>query len=361
MGEEFNEKIRNFINKLDDALTMKKLPFKFIIDDPAGNSFIENPFAPNSDPYAKILFYDRSKELLEKMGYSQQPDDEKDKRKNKLNEKKKIYETLNKNTDTSDKKTEGIPSNEFISPKYYDNRQQFQVYKSSSEISSHLIDFTKSVEDNSSIKEEALKFPANCLCCHAEGESYMCICTIPFFKEIIISCFKCQECGYKSSDVKGGGGMSDKGTKFTLHIKSPADLNRDLFKSETASITIPEIDFETDTGSMGGMFTTVEGVLEKIIGNISDLPFSQGDSNESNLLDIFCTKMKNLVEKGKDFTLIINDPLSNSFIFSPDPNNDPNLIKEEYERSWEQNEELGINDMITENYAVEEGDEHKSS
>lgn len=43
--------------------------------------------------------------------------------------------------------------------------------------------------------------------------------------------------------------------------------------------------------------------------------------------------------------------VANSYIqnlFAPDP--DPQLHIENYERSWEQNEELGLNDMKTEDY-----------
>ena len=72
MGKEYIEKINNFIIKLSDALSMKKLPFKFIVDDPAGNSFVENPYAPHTDPYAKTLFYERTKEVQEGMGYGRE-------------------------------------------------------------------------------------------------------------------------------------------------------------------------------------------------------------------------------------------------------------------------------------------------
>lgn len=50
-------------------------------------------------------------------------------------------------------------------------------------------------------------------------------------------------------------------------------------------------------------------------------------------------------------TVIIDDPLSNSYIqnlYAPDP--DPELSKLEYTRTFEQNEELGLNDMKTEDY-----------
>jgi zinc finger protein len=48
------------------------------------------------------------------------------------------------------------------------------------------------------------------------------------------------------------------------------------------------------------------------------------------------------------FTIILDDPLSNSYIqnlYAPDA--DPGMITEEYTRSHFQNEELGLNDMDT--------------
>ena len=45
------------------------LPFKFIIEDPAGNSYIKNPFFPKLDPNLIIEKYSRTVEQLEMMGY----------------------------------------------------------------------------------------------------------------------------------------------------------------------------------------------------------------------------------------------------------------------------------------------------
>ena len=47
----------------------------------------------------------------------------------------------------------------------------------------------------------------------------------------------------------------------------------------------------------------------------------------------------------------MDDPLANSYLqnlYAPDP--DPNMEIENYDRSWEQNEELGLNDMKVEGY-----------
>jgi zinc finger protein len=54
------------------------------------------------------------------------------------------------------------------------------------------------------------------------------------------------------------------------------------------------------------------------------------------------------------FTLIIDDPVSNSYLqnlYAPDP--DPNMTIEEYDRTFDQNEELGLNDVVLSGYDAE--------
>lgn len=43
-------------------------------------------------------------------------------------------------------------------------------------------------------------------------------------------CTICEHCGVKSSEVKPGTGIEEKGIKYTLKITDPSDLNRDLLK-----------------------------------------------------------------------------------------------------------------------------------
>ena len=123
---------------------------------------------------------------------------------------------------------------------------------------------------------------------------------------------------------------------------------------------IPEVGFETGEGSMGSMFTTVEGVIDKICTQLLDTPFSTGDSSINNLND-FVLKLRDLQQLKKKFTFILDDPLSNSFIFpvGENKNDDKRLKKEEYERTFEQNEDLGINDMKVENYEEDANDTKK--
>jgi zinc finger protein len=57
----------------------------------------------------------------------------------------------------------------------------------------------------------------------------------------------------------------------------------------------------------------------------------------------------------KPFTIIVDDPLGNVFVHNPHyPNDDPNLTIEEYDRTFEQDEEFGLNDIRTENYSEDQ-------
>ena len=71
---------------------------------------------------------------------------------------------------------------------------------------------------------------------------------IPYFKEVIIMATNCDQCGYRSNEVKGqiansnevltdaaGGAISSKGKKLTLNIKTAEDMTRNILKSETAT------------------------------------------------------------------------------------------------------------------------------
>lgn len=50
-------------------------------------------------------------------------------------------------------------------------------------------------------------------------------------------------------------------------------------------------------------------------------------------------------------TLILHDPLANSHLQNPyAPDADPNMTIEEFERSFEDNENYGLNDIKTEDY-----------
>jgi len=118
--------------------------------------------------------------------------------------------------------------------------------------------------DGDNIKEEALIFATPCHACGLMGENNMCTVSVPYFKELIIMAFSCDKCGAKSREVKVGGETSEKAKRITLKVNHEDDLQRDLFKSETAIIKVPEIELELTLGDVGGIYTTVEGLVEQV-------------------------------------------------------------------------------------------------
>ena len=102
---------------------------------------------------------------------------------------------------------------------------------------------------------------------------------------------------------------------------------------------------------MGGMYTTVEGLLSQIIDNISENnPVFMGDSAievKKKQYEDFMNQLKEMKEGKRVFTLDIVDPLANSWVYSEyAPNPDPRLEIVDYTRSFEEDEELGLNDMV---------------
>lgn len=53
---------------------------------------------------------------------------------------------------------------------------------------------------------------------------------IPYFKQVVIMCTLCEECGYRTNEVKPGGGIEKQGITITVRVESAEDLNRDILK-----------------------------------------------------------------------------------------------------------------------------------
>ena len=83
-----------------------------------------------------------------------------------------------------------------------------------------------------------------CMDCKEMGETRFMYTKIPMFKEIILSSFYCEHCGFRNNEVQFGGKLSDYGCSYKLAVIDQDGLNRSVVKSEFASIRIPELDFE---------------------------------------------------------------------------------------------------------------------
>ncbi|KAL5019450.1 hypothetical protein ScPMuIL_002342 [Solemya velum] len=206
-------------------------------------------------------------------------------------------------------------------------------------------------------KQEVLTFPANCPNCGVPCMTNMKMLDIPYFKEVIIMATVCEVCGNRENEVKGGAGIAEKGTKISLNITDRSDMSRDVLKSDTCSISIPEFDFDTEMGTLGGKFTTVEGLLENIIDQLKESnPFFHGDSSQPDMVDkisAFCGKIKEIITGERlGVHFVLDDPAGNSYLQNVyAPEEDPEMEVVHYERSYDQKESLGLNDMVTENYS----------
>lgn len=164
---EVHDKIEAIINKLEGYKEGKE-PFTISIDDPSGNSYIENRCLPAKDPKLNVRWYVRNAE-----------------------------------------------QNAFLGLQASEDQQQQQQQP-------------VSAEDGE--MPEIMTFPANCSHCNAPSETNMHVMDIPHFKEVVIMATNCQQCGYKSNEVKAGGPISPQGKRITLKITDPEDLSRDILK-----------------------------------------------------------------------------------------------------------------------------------
>ncbi|KAF7340196.1 Zinc-finger protein ZPR1 [Mycena venus] len=209
--------------------------------------------------------------------------------------------------------------------------------------------------------EEIYVFRGVCSSCGHPLDTLMKKVLIPYFKDVLIMSTNCDRCGYRDNEVKSGSAISDKGKRIILKVEDREDLSRDILKSETAGLEIPEIELVLQQGTLGGRFTTLEGILEQIYEELSEKVFASGDASDAegrSSFETFLGKLKEVKDATRPFTLILDDPLANSYVqnlYAPDQ--DPNMVVETYARTWEQDEELGLNDIKVEGYGVSDDEE----
>ncbi|KAK9368432.1 ZPR1 zinc-finger domain-containing protein [Lipomyces kononenkoae] len=198
--------------------------------------------------------------------------------------------------------------------------------------------------------DEVHTFQATCPSCLRRCDTHMKVVDIPHFKEVVIMSTVCDKCGYKSNEVKTGGEIPPKGKRITLKVDDPEDMARDILKSETCALTIPELNLDLTAGTLGGRFTTLEGLLREVYEQLDTRVFNEtSDSMDPERVErwtSFLQGLQDAIEGKHTFTVILDDPLAGSYlqnIYAPDP--DPNMTIEEVERTDEQNEDLGLNDL----------------
>lgn len=298
------------------------VPFSIQVDDPSGNSYLAFKESP-ADPQWNLRAYNRTNEQNVKLGLVAEGAE--------TTEAEKL--------ESAAAATDAMHRARAVKP-----------------------------EDGSTVPEEVFSFPSTCMSCGHEQETLMKPINIPYFKDVIIMSTNCYACGYRDVEVKSGGKISEKGKRITLKVEAGDEdaLSRDMLKSDTCGLEIPEIDLALQPGTLGGRFTTLEGILNEIYDELSTKVFRTGDSATAGVGQIgredpeargfadFLQGLKDVMAVKRDFTLILDDPVANSYLQNlnaPEP--DPDMEIDEYERTKEQNDDLGISDMVLEGYNEE--------
>ncbi|KAF2363719.1 Zinc finger ZPR1-type [Trinorchestia longiramus] len=338
------EKIQEFINKLTSILAVRE-PFTVQLEDPSGNSFIER-LKTNGlrDTALEWTHFRRTAEQDEMLGISsstRETDDQKQKL-DQVEEEEEGKEEHEEANDSNAKDQEGksgmVQSTEEASRSSAENNAE-----------------QDNNDEEENLADEVLHFSELCDRCQRPAHTNMKVTGIPHFKEVVIMATVCDYCGNRTSEVKSGGGISPCGRRIVLRLEDPElDMARDVLKSETCDVQIPELELHVGAGILGGKFTTLEGLLVSIKEDMSSNPFFVGDSVEADkkaAIDKIFKGIDQIISGEFKATFIMDDPTGNSYlqnVYAPDP--DPCLEITEYERTFQQNEELGLNDIKTEGY-----------
>ncbi|KAK5089425.1 nucleolar zinc-finger protein [Exophiala xenobiotica] len=211
---------------------------------------------------------------------------------------------------------------------------------------------------------EVYEIPAECPACTKPCTVNMKKVNIPHFKDVIVMATVCEHCGYKTNDIKTGGAVPEKGQKITLRIENEIDLSRDILKSETCELQSSDLGLEVQPGTLGGRFTTVEGLLTQVRDQLHGQIFDDVEDGEGlkpgdsmagetkTRWDTFFDKLDRALKAEFPFSITLADPLANSFVQKKTDGDapDPQITIEDYERTEEEMDDLGLNDMKTENY-----------
>ena len=311
------QKVEEIIQKLQDMSAGRLFPVIVSIDDPAGNSQIQPSPHDGAGKY-KTSRYNRTPQQNATLGLQTYPGN---------------------TTDASQDETAAL------------NAAAAAAQNGAA-----------GIDDSDIVKGKPYTFPTDCPGCGRPAAINMALMDIPHFKEVIISGVVCEHCGYRSNEVKTGGAVPEQGQRIWLDVKGMDDMKRDLLKSESCCLKIPECDLEVQPGTMGGRFTTVEGLLTQVRDDLHSSIFEDtgpgsetGDSvpgSQKAAWNNFFSKLEKAINAEMSYTIELEDPLASSYVQSytaPEP--DPQIRTEEYERTEEEEEELGLADMRTERNA----------
>jgi len=182
-----------------------------------------------------------------------------------------------------------------------------------------------------------------CMNCHEDGTTKLLLVLIPFFREVVVASFECPHCAYRNSELQLAAEIQEHGVHIELHVTKVEDVSRQVVKSERATVTIPEIEFEIPAGVSN--LSTVEGFLTEAADNLEkDQPVRVAmDPDTAAKVEAIIQRLRGLAAFSEPFTLIVDDCSGNSFIeHHAAPGQDPAIKFKKYRRSQQQDVDLGL-------------------
>ncbi|KAL8274954.1 hypothetical protein Esti_001154 [Eimeria stiedai] len=300
------QKLNQLVDKLNDMAAGRQ-PFVFELDDPSGNSYVES--------------IDLTAEKAGEAG---------GKREDSLGCSECLSSTAEGGASTEEEDSAKMqvlqPSDDRITVRHYERtREQLHAmgyFEAQEEPPQHTPAGAPDAEENSEhLKDEALLLPVECPHCGTSTTNKVCQVDIPGFRECLIFAFSCPSCGAKNSEIKAAGAYGAAGRRWILRVTGSDDLNRDVLKSDMASVEIPCLEFSMEGGAQAGALTTVEGLLKSFADGLSESqPFACGDSAaeaSKKRMEFVCETLRRFQEGHPSvlpFELIISDPADMSFI-----------------------------------------------
>ncbi|KAJ0169383.1 hypothetical protein K1T71_014970 [Dendrolimus kikuchii] len=299
------DQIDVFVSRLQELRDGKRWTLE--VEDISGNTFIENPEAPKKDPRCERVDFKRTKEQNHTLG-------------------------IFMHDEVSGEPTPSTPhfpiSDSLLTPMSPDECSYDQLSA-----------------------DEVLRFRTNCPDCNAPADTNMKITSK--FTLLFVKRTTCVFCGLTE---RGGGDCLAllASARFALLFSFFLSILLCL-RSETCRMEIPELELEVGGNALGGRFTTAEGLIRATADQLSESPGVVGDAPGINNrgLEAFIERLNAVLDCKSAITIILDDPAGNSYVQSlaEDPTMpDEGLKITRYERTYEQNEELGLNDIKTENY-----------
>jgi len=336
VDEAVATQVQVIIDKLGDMAAGKTLPFTVSLDDPSGNSSVEPSPNDKGHKYTRNE-YPRTMAQNAALGLSG-----------------------GKPERPADSNGQQAPDTN-IRPEYNANQQMYPAMPNGD----NAILNADALDSADIVENEVYSFPASCPGCTKSCVTNMKMVKIPHFDEVVLMSTVCEHCGYRSNEVKTGGSVPELGRKITLQVRTKEDLSRDILKAESCSLACPELNLTVEPGTLGGRFTTIEGLLTQVRDDLKSNIFDAGGSTSDSMQaddkskwSAFFGKLDDAILGGVPFTCILEDPLAGSYVQSftaPEP--DPQIEVVDYKRTEEEEEYLGLSDLKTENYA--EGEEDK--